>query len=159
MPNTYLQSKYRTNRAFAPKKPVKTFRDLEVYQKTLACAVVVVKDIRPKLVALKYPFVEGVTDCAMNVPLAIGEAHSVRFGDFAKGLSSMERALAGCNKMIIYLEHVKGMYGGKVDGGVLDDAIARYAESRTKAFRLEASWKRWREANAMSVPAPAAVGL
>lgn len=149
----YAQSKYKTN--FTPRKPVKTFRDLDIYQQTMNCAVIVVKSIRPKLVTLKYPFLEGITDCAMTVPLSIGEAHSIRFGNFPLGLSLIEKAMSGCNKMIIYLEHIKGMYGKKVDSDVLDEIIARYAESWTKTFHLEQSWKKWstapRETNAPKV--------
>ncbi|MFH1178413.1 MAG: hypothetical protein V1711_01675 [bacterium] len=137
----YYQSKYKTN--FTPRKPVKTFRDLDIYQQAMNCAVIVVKNIRPKLVTLKYPFLEGLMDCTMTVPLSIGEAHSIRFGDFAKGIGLLEKAMSGCNKMIIYLEHIKGMYGVKVDAGVLDEIIARYAETRTKTFHLEQSWKKW----------------
>ena len=37
--------------AFVPKKPVRTFRDLEVYQKTLECAVIIAKDIADDLEA------------------------------------------------------------------------------------------------------------
>lgn len=146
----YAQSKYKTT--FAPKKPVKSFRDLDIYQRAMECAVIVVKNVRPKLVTLKYPFIDGVTDCAMTVPLSIGEAHSIRFGDFEKGVALMEKAMSGCNKMIIYLEHIKGMYGSKVDGDVLDEIVARYAETRTKSFHLELSWKKWQGANKEAIP-------
>jgi len=138
----YAQSKYK--KEFTPRKPVKTFRDLDIYQQAMNCAVIVVKNVRPKLVTLKYPFLDGITDCAMTVPLSISEGHSIRFGDFAKGLALLEKAMSGCNKMIVYLEHIKGMYGVKADvDGVLDEIIARYAETRTKTFHLEQSWKRW----------------
>jgi len=139
----YAQSKYKTKYAFTPRKPVKTFRDLDIYQTAMNCAVIVTKNIRPKLVTLKYPFLEGLMDCTMTVPLSIGEAHSIRFGDFAKGIGLLEKAMSGCNKMIIYLEHIKGMYGSKMDDGALDEVISRYAETRTKAFHLELSWKKW----------------
>ena len=142
----YAQTRY--GKQFTPRKPVKTFRDLDVYQKTMECAGIVVKNLRPKLVKLEYPFLDGIIDCSMTVPLSIGEAHSTRFGNFALGVSLLEKAMSGCNKMIIYLEHMKGMYGDKVDAdGVIDEIIARYAESRTKTFHLELSWKKWREAN------------
>lgn len=141
----YAQSRYGKYQ-FTPKKPVKTFRDLDIYQQAMNCAVIVVKNIRPKLVTLRYPFLEGIIDCSMTVPLSIGEAHSIRFSDFAKGLALLEKAMSGCNKMIIYLEHAKGMYGEKVDSGVIDEIIARYAETRTKAFHLELSWKKWNTA-------------
>jgi hypothetical protein len=132
---------------------VKTFRDLDIYQQTMNCAVIVVKSIRPKLVTLKYPFLEGITDCTMTVPLSIGEAHSIRFGDFTKGLALLEKAMSGCNKMIIYLEHIKGMYGEKADLGIIDEIIARYAEARTKTFHLELSWKKWGSAPRAITPA------
>ena len=54
---------------FTPKKPVKTFRDLDVYQKPLECAVLISKDVAPQLVKNKYPYAERLTDCAMSVPL------------------------------------------------------------------------------------------
>lgn len=148
----YAQSRYK--KEFTPRKPVKTFRDLDIYQQTMKCAVIVVKSIRPKLATLKYPFLEGITDCAMTVPLSIGEAHSIRFGNFALGISLLEKAMSGCNKMIIYLEHSKGMYGDKLDpDGILDEIIARYAESRTKTFHLEQSWKKWGTAPREITPA------
>lgn len=143
----YLQSKYKNNRTFTPRKPVKTFQDLDIYQTTLQCSVIVVKNLRPVLVRLKYPFVDGLTDCVMTIPLSIGEAHSIRFGNFVLGVSLIEKAMSGCNKMVIYLEHIKGMYGSKVDADLIDEVIARYIESRTKTFHLELSWKKWREAN------------
>jgi len=152
----YYQSKYKKD--FIPRKPVKTFRDLDIYQQAMNCAVIVVKNIRPKLVTLKYPFLDGLMDCTMTVPLSIGEAHSIRFGDFQKGLGLMEKAMSGCNKMIIYLEHIKGMYGSKVNGDVIDEIIARYAETRTKSFHLECSWKKWGSAS-RERGAPGAVKL
>jgi hypothetical protein len=156
MSTNYYQSKYAgksrgkfSSGTFTPKKPVKTFRDLDIYQKTLECSVIVVKNVRPKLMTLQYPFVDGMTDCAMNVPLSIGEAHSIRFGDFKRALALMEHAMSGCNKMIIYLEHAKGMHGVKADpDGIADELIARYAESRMKSFRLTQSWKKWQKADA-----------
>ena len=134
----YLQSKYASRAGgkfgsgtFTPRKPVKTFRDLDIYQQTLNCAVIVVKNVRPILTKLKYPFIDGI----------------------ALGLQLIEKAMSGCNKMIIYLEHSKGMYGEKVEADVLDELIARYAESRTKTFHLEQSWKKWGTAPRAITPA------
>lgn len=132
---------------FTPKKPVRSFRDLEVYQKTLECAVIIAKDIKPVLIKLKYDFVENFINCSMSIPLYIGEAHSIRFADFAAGIAGLEKAMAAGNKMIIYLEAVKGVYGSKVDGELIDDIIGRYAENRSKTFHLEKSWRRFKENN------------
>ena len=130
---------------FTPRKPVHTFRDLEVYQKAMDCAVLVSKDINPKLVRLKYPMLENMINCALSIPLYIGEGHSMRFDSFAAGIGLLEKAMAGCNKMVVYLEQVKGLYGIKLDGDLLDDLIGRYVEARSKMFRLSKSWKKFHQ--------------
>lgn len=139
------QNNYR--KAFVPKKPVRSFRDLDVYQNSLQCAVIIAKDMKLKLVRLKYDYLENMLNCSMSVPLYIGEAHSTRFADFKGGVSLLEKAMAGCNKMIVYLEAIKGVYGSKVDVSLIDDLIGRYAEGRTKMFHLEKSWKRFKDSN------------
>src|SRR3989344_2051318 len=112
---------YKTRRSFTPKKPVRTFRDLEVYQKTLECSVLIVKDIRPALVKLKYDFLENMTNCSMSIPLYIGEAHSMRFASLSQGVLLLEKAMACCNKMVIYLEQAKGLYGEKMNTDLVED--------------------------------------
>ena len=131
-------------KSFTPKKPVRSFRDLEVYQKPIECAVLISKDIIPHLVRHKYSYAERLMDCAMSVPLLVAESHSLRFADFSLGVGYLEKAMAGCNKMIVYLEHAKGLYGEKFDMGLLEDIIERYANARIKMFRLEKSWKKFR---------------
>jgi hypothetical protein len=140
----YQKNKYA--RPFTPKKPVRSFRDLDVYQKSMECAVLMSKDMKPVLVKLKYDHLENMLNCAMSVPLYIGEAHSMRFADFKGGVSLLEKAMSGCNKMIVYLEAIKGVYGVKVNVGLIDDIVTRYSDSRTKMFHLEKSWLRFREA-------------
>ena len=46
--------------------------------------------------------------------------------------------------MIVYLEHVKGIYGVKLDQSLVEDIISRYVSCRIKMFHLEKSWKRFR---------------
>jgi hypothetical protein len=141
----YQKNKYA--RPFTPKKPVRSFRDLDVYQTAMGCAVIIAKDMKLKLARLKYDYLENMLNCSMSVPLYIGEAHSTRFADFKSGVSLLEKAMAGCNKMIVYLEAIKGVYGSKVDVSLVDDIIGRYAEGRTKMFHLEKSWKRFKDSN------------
>lgn len=129
---------------FVPKKPVRTFRDLDVYQKPLECAVLISTDIAPQLAKNKYPYAERLTDCAMAVPLLVAEAHSLRFADFALGVGYLEKAMSASNKMVVYLEHAKGLCGSKFDMGLVDDLIGRYVLVRTKMFHLEKSWKKFR---------------
>ena len=129
---------------FQPKKPVRSFRDLEVYQKTMDCAVIVKKDLEPKLKKLKYDFEENMMNCAMSIPLYIAESHSLRFSDFKLGVATLEKAMQGCNKMVVYLEQGMGLYGKKLDQVLIEDLMRRYMDVRGKMFRLEKSWKKYR---------------
>jgi hypothetical protein len=128
---------------FSPKKPVRSFRDLEVYQKTLECSVLINKDIIPTLEKIKDPRIEELSKNAMAIPLYISEGHSLRFADFALALGYIEKALSGCNRMSVYLDHIKGLYGDKVKVDLIEDLINRYTLVRGKIFRLEQSWKKF----------------
>jgi hypothetical protein len=128
---------------FSPKKPVRSFRDLEVYQKTLECSVLIDKDIVPALEKIKDPRIEELSKNAMAIPLYISEGHSLRFADFGLALGYIEKALSGCNRMSVYLDHIKGLYGDKVKVDLIEDLINRYTLVRGKIFRLEMSWKKF----------------
>jgi hypothetical protein len=108
----------------------------------------------PVLEKLNYSFGENMINCAMSVPLYIGEAHSLRFKSFEGGVTLLEKSMAGCNKMIVYLEQMKGVYGSKIDIDLVDDLIGRYAASRLKSFHLEKSWKRFKTDEASGVIKP-----
>jgi len=131
--------------AFRPKKPVRSFRDLEVYQKTLECSVLVSADVAPKAEKLGFTRADALALCALSVPLLVAEAHSLRFADFPLALGYLEKAMAGCNKAVVYLDQLKGLYGGKANPDLLDDIAGRYLTARLKMFRLERSWQQYRD--------------
>jgi len=79
----------------------------------------------------------------MAIPLYISEGHSLRFADFGLALGYIEKALSGCNRMSVYLDHIKGTYGDKVKVDLIEDLINRYTLVRGKIFRLEQSWKKF----------------
>ena len=132
---------------FQPKKPIRSFRDLEVYQKTLEGAVLFSTSIKPELINLKYDLLEGMTNCALSIPLFIAESHGMRFSDFKLAVATLEKAMQGCNKMIVYLEQVAGIYGTKLSIDLIDDLSRRYMDVRGKMFRLEKSWQKFRQAD------------
>ncbi len=144
---------------YSPKKPVHKFTDLDVYQQTLTASVIIMKDVKPKLAKLEYPFLENLTNGAISLPLWLAEAHSVRFADdHAVGLGLLEKVMSGCNKMVVYLEQAKGIYRPAaevvhgveraetgLDGDLIDDLVKRYHDVRLKVFRLSKSWQKWYE--------------
>ncbi|MSU56267.1 MAG: hypothetical protein EXS51_03105 [Candidatus Taylorbacteria bacterium] len=132
---------------FQPKKPIRSFRDLEVYQKTLECAVIFSTDIKPQLAKLNYDLLEGMTNCALSIPLYIAESHGMRFSDFKLAVATIEKAMQGCNKMVVYLEQAAGIYVGQIPSDMLLDISRRYMDVRGKMFRLEKSWQKFKQAD------------
>jgi hypothetical protein len=132
------------SQTYRPKRALKSFRDLDVYQRAMECAVLTVKSFQPALTKLNFPFTESMVSCSMSIPLNIGESNSLRYNDFNLGVATLEKAMASCNKMIVYYEHVKGIYGEKIDSGLAEDLMGRYLECRNKMFRLEKAWIKYR---------------
>jgi hypothetical protein len=93
MSNYRPQFTKSTSRQFSPRKAVRTFRDLDIYQATIQCAALITKDFMPNLVRQKYPFAERMHEAALaacdeaerlsreaNEPLGI--ARKWRLADF-----------------------------------------------------------------------------
>src|SRR3989344_1902642 len=131
------------NYKFSPKKPVRSFRDLEVYQKALECSVLISSDVAPRAKEFGYLHHDAMLQCALSVPLLVAEAHSLRFADFALALGYIEKAMSSCNKAVVYLDQVKGLYGTKANPDLLEDIASRYVFTRLKMFRLERSWRKF----------------
>jgi len=112
----------------------------------MECSVIIAKDIKPKLVQLKYELLENMINCSLSIPLWVGESHSLRFSNFSQAVLTLEKAMAGCNKMIIYLEQALGIYGQKLPADLVEDLMRRYIDNRGKMFRLEKSWQKFRQA-------------
>ena len=140
---TYMPRYARAPAKFTPKRVVKSFRDLEVYQKTLECSVIVGKNILPGLIKQKFPLCDGMRDCSLSIPLFVAESHGMRFSNFEHAVETLERAMQGCNKMIVYLEQAVGLCE-TVDKTLVDDLSGRYLIVRGKMLRLEHSWQKFR---------------
>lgn len=136
----------RVCKPFSPKKAVRSFRDLEVYQKTMELSVVVAQQVLPTLVKQTYPLVEGMRDCVLSVPLLIAEAHGMRFSNFDKAVATLEHAMQGCNKTIVYLEQAAKLFPKHIDAALCEDLAKNYIIVRGKMLRLERSWQKFRAA-------------
>ena len=141
--NNYTPRYARAPAKFSPKQAVRSFRDLEVYQRMMECAVLFGKHIAPALRKQGYPLLEGMQNTALSAPLYIAEAHGLRFSDFDHAVATLERAMQACNKMIVYLEQVVGLYE-KLDADLAADLSSRYMQTRGKMLRLSRSWQKFR---------------
>jgi len=128
---------------FRPRKPVRSFRDLEVYQKALEGAVAVTKNILPILKEVDYPLRDEMVVCSLEIPRHIAEAHSNRFESKELAFPLLDKAMTGCNKMVVYLEQVRDIYSDKVERVMTEELIRKYVFNRRKIFNLYKAWKKF----------------
>ena len=132
-------------RRYYPRRPVKSFRDLEVYQKVLGLGVEIVKRIRGQDIKRQDNSGIGTTllACVSNLPVLIATAHSVRFGDSERAIATLEEAMLGCNLAVVYLEQYRDLVNQKIETEYFEEQIKEYLRVRGKIMRLQKSWIRF----------------
>lgn len=125
---------------YYPKRPVKSFQDLEVYQKTLAISVVVAKRIKE---SSKESVAQRLRASALELPLLIASAHSLRFGDLNRAIASLEEAMLMCNKIVVYLEQYRDLVKSEFENEFFEEQIKQLLLVRGKILRLEQSWRKY----------------
>lgn len=130
---------------FTPRRPIKSFTDLEVYQKLLNVAVVVVKKITlgkdetERSQTLK----NQLCDLLLSLPMKIAEAHSVRFSDKAKGLAALEEVMLGCNRAVVFLELYRDLAESGIENDFFEEKIKDLQTVRWKVMHLARSWEKF----------------
>ena len=93
--------------SYYPKRSVKSFQDLEVYQKVLSVAVVVSKRLFVEIEQqnLRVKQIGGkLLDNLLSLPALIASAHSKRFSNQEQALARLEETMLRCNLAVVYLE-------------------------------------------------------
>lgn len=129
--------------AFRVKKPIRSFRDLEVYQRTGEAATEIITKIVPLMGEGGTSVREKLVECCLKIPESIAIAHSHRF-EKGDELNFLEEALEGCNRAVVYLEQARDIYIKDIEGrAVCEDLIKRYILGRRKIFNLYKAWQKF----------------
>lgn len=147
---------------YYPKRPVRSFQDLTVYQKTYNLAIEIVRRVSADIARssaktkdqshetaaeiikdLKCSITEGLTTCILRIPLQIAKAHSLRFGDGEQAIDLLEKAMLNCNLAVVYLEQFRDLINKKIEAEYFEEQIKEYLRVRGKIMRLQLSWKKW----------------
>jgi hypothetical protein len=139
--------------SYSPKKPVKTFQDLEIYQKALEASVAVANSlIKKEKIKKNTQEVEAaelikhnMLPCALGLPHLIAEAHSYRFGAGTDCLVLLEKTMVNCNKMVVYLEQVRDICQIDREHEWFEELIKKYLYIRRKTLNLQRVWKKYIE--------------
>lgn len=130
---------------FYPRRIVKSFRDLEVYQKTFQNSVDIMKKIVPEIKeeAKGSSLRDKIIESALLIPNLIAEAHSRRFDEPEKASKLIDESLAECNKIVVYLEQARDIHN--VDKITVEEIIKNYINVRWKILNLQRAWKRFQK--------------
>lgn len=140
---------------YMPKKPVKSFQDLEVYQKALETSVFAAKALLPAVEAStekkKRVFsrqagellLKSFAPTALGLPHLLAEAHSLRFGSGTECLGLLEKVMLNCNKLVVYTEQIRDICETGIAWEQFDELIKKYLDIRRKTLHLQRSWKKY----------------
>lgn len=140
-------------KSYYPKRPVKGFQDLEVYQKALAICVAVIKrigedmakpkkDTAPLLAETVSLIAEELTHRVLKIPLLIATAHSLRFADQVKAAATLEDAMRITNLAVVYLEQYRDIYHTGIEAEFFEEQVKGLLWLRQKLLYLQRSWRK-----------------
>lgn len=124
-------------------KPIKSFRDLEVYQNTYKDMLLIIREIIPKLPdSEKYDLKDQLGRSSKTIPRLIAEGYAKRHqkAGFQKYLDD---AMAECNETIVSLEQVKDIY--KIKVGLCEQLVDSYDKSARQLFNLATAWYKFKD--------------
>ena len=129
----YQKTNYQ--RPYYPRRPVKSFQDLEVYQKLLAISVAISKKVKS----------EKIAAIALDLPVKVATAHSLRFNDQTEAIQILEKVMLDCNILIVYLEQYRDIENKEVETEFFEEQIKNILATRMKILHLQFSWKKFSE--------------
>lgn len=143
---TYQKS-YQKN-YYQPRKPIKSFQDLEVYQKVSNVATVVVKRIMENTGKKKdgdiIKTIAGkLTDHLLALPVMLASGHSMRFSYPVEAVKKLEEAMLYCNLSAVYLEQYRDLGNHEIEPEFFEEQIKTLLATRGKIMRLQMSWKKF----------------
>lgn len=127
------------------RKPIRSFRDLEIYTNTYEASIQVNMKVVPKLPPEeKFDLADQLRRSSKAVPRLIAEGYSKKHQ--TKGFQKyLDDALAESNEMIVSLSHVRDLYSNFVDPGLVDNLIDVYDKSSRQIYKLSKAWVDFRE--------------
>jgi len=126
------------------KKPIASFRDLEVYQNTYKAMLLVMREIVPKLpTSEKYDLKDQLSRSCKAIPRLIAEGYAKRHQKF--GFQKyLDDAMGECNETIVSIEQCKDLYPKYVNKEICDELIGIYDKSGRQLYRLSEAWNKFK---------------
>ena len=123
------------------KKVIRSFQDLEVYQRLYQAMLVTLKEIVPKLPPEeKYDLKDQLRRCCKASPALLAEGFAKRY-QTRSWKKYLEDTMGECNEMIHHLSVCLAVYGSYIDKNKCQELIRTYDIANRQLYRLRESWK------------------
>lgn len=120
----------------------RSFLDLDVYQSLYGSALIVHREVLPKLPdSEKFTLKDQLNRSTKSPPALIAEGYAKKHqrGNWKKYLND---CIGECNETIVHLSFVKDLYGNLFQDGFIDDLIDRYDIDGKRVYRLGEAWSK-----------------
>jgi len=124
------------------KKPIRSFKDLEVYQNSYQASLTIAFQILPKLPeSEKYDLKNQLSRSTKAIPRLIAEGFAKKHQrqGFQKYLDD---AMAECNETMVGLEQVKDIY--KIEANLCENLVVIYDKTARQLFNLAEAWDKFK---------------
>jgi len=125
------------------KRPIKSYRDLDVYQESYKAAIIVIQKIIPKLPREeRYDLSDQLRRSVKAIPRLIAEGFGKR--DQKKGFQKyLDDAMAEGNETVVGLSQCSDIYSPPVDSRLCDELIDIYDKVGRQLYNLKKAWNRF----------------
>ncbi|MCL5113947.1 MAG: four helix bundle protein [Patescibacteria group bacterium] len=123
-------------------RPIKSFRDLEVYRNTYKLMLKVIREILPKLPdSERYDLKDQLNRSCKAIPRLIAEGYGKRHqkAGFQKYLDD---ALGECNETIVSLEQCRDIY--QINKTLVGELVDGYDKSARQLYKLSRAWSQFK---------------
>lgn len=122
-------------------KPIRSFRDLDVYQRLFNAAIVTLKEITPKLPAdERYDLIDQIRRACKSAVALIAEGYAKRH-QVKNWHKYIDDAIGECNEMIVHLSFALEIYPKHIEVKTCQTLIAQYDIAGKQLYNLKKTWK------------------
>ena len=118
--------------------PIRSFRDLEVYQNSYKASITVAKELLPKIPEKeRFDLIDQLSRSTKAIPRLIAEGYAKKHqkAGFQKYIDD---AMAECNETIVGLEQTKDIYEIEIE--LCNELIKLYDQTARQLFKLAEAW-------------------
>ena len=121
------------------KKPIKSFKDLEIYQSSYEAMILIHKELLSKLPeSEKYDLKDQLSRSTKTIPRLIAEGYAKRHqkAGFQKYLDDV---MGECNETVVGIETSRDLYN--IDSSLCSKLITIYDRVGRQTYNLRMVWK------------------